>query len=1031
MAVRVARLPRRPRATPWVAMAVAASVVVMPIGGTAIAATTTAHASDGSEQFGAHRVADVDMAALAAGRGAGTGRYLIQVDGIPLVLQDTARTRSKAETMAARAAVLQAMAPVAQAVVSLGGSVDQRYADVVIGMAVTIPSSQVDALRKLPGIASIEPVRIVRRANTVSDSYTGAASAWTEAAATGKGIKIAVIDTGIDYTHADFGGPGTATAYATNDRTTIEPGSFPTAKVVGGTDLVGDDYDALSADPARRIPKPDPDPIGCGPHGTHVAGTAAGFGVTADGQTFTGPWTAANAKGLSIGPGTAPQALLMAYQVFGCEGYTSTDITVAAINQAVADGADVINMSLGSDYGASYTLDAIASDNAAKAGVVVVAAAGNSGPSPYLVGSPGTSTRAISVAAMDAHPTLGGGTITAAGQKIDVLDANAAPLPVTGVVRVIRDSAGEIGLGCTPADFGNAAGTIAVVVRGVCARVDKVAAGQAAGAVGVIMVNQSPGFPPFEGPIDQVTIPFLGVSSSDAKAIAALDGTSITVQPSPVANPAYRLPTDFSSSGPRSIDSGIKPDLIAPGADVVSSLSGSGALSTTYSGTSMATPVVAGIAALVRQRHPRWSAAEVKAALTGTASTSAKVIDASDRQLSGAGLIQARVALDAPLLLLLANGASGINFGVLQPEGSLTKRTKVVIRNPGSTTIHVQLAIEPVSKKGVGTFTLSPASATIPAGGSMAATVTYAVTADQVRAIAPVAGVDPPKITAATITATADGKRPIRMPVQAIVLARSAISGELRGGGSGSITLRNQGLATGAVDVYDWIIDDPRDPIAPIDLRALGYQVLPAGDKSPIPGDQIIVFAINQFGLFSNPARNEYVVRIDANRDGIADHAAYGIDELFAETGATVTSYCDGVFVALSGDLTSFKAGVMDPVAPMNGSTVLIPVLASDLGITSANQLASVSMQVLSVGEDLSVADESAAVTVNLWDPQRKAVDPASGHAKIPAGKRISVPVSTRTPVAGETPSLGWMVASVDDQTGTAQADLLAAVPAS
>ena len=160
-------------------------------------------------------------------------------------------------------------------------------------------------------------------------------------------------------------------------------------RVKGGIDLVGDSYNA-DPDSAtyQPIPHPDPNPLDCVHtsgsvgHGSHVAGTAAGSGVLANGTTYTGPYNATTISGNSwtVGPGVAPKADLYAVRVFGCDG--STDVTVDAIEWAVDNDMDVINMSLGSSFGTKDDPSAVATTNAAKAGVVVVTSAGNSGAEP-------------------------------------------------------------------------------------------------------------------------------------------------------------------------------------------------------------------------------------------------------------------------------------------------------------------------------------------------------------------------------------------------------------------------------------------------------------------------------------------------------------------------------------------------------------------------------------------------------------------------------------------------------------------------
>src|SRR5205807_7779932 len=138
---------------------------------------------------------------------------------------------------------------------------------------------------------------------------------WTTGNVHGEGIKVADIDTGLDYVHANFGG----NADYTGVTDTNANGHFPNAKVPGGTDLVGDAYNAN--DP-NSVPQPDSNPLDCNGHGSHVAGTAAGNGVLADGTTYHGPYTASTISSHSwgIGPGVAPKADIYAIRVFGCAG---------------------------------------------------------------------------------------------------------------------------------------------------------------------------------------------------------------------------------------------------------------------------------------------------------------------------------------------------------------------------------------------------------------------------------------------------------------------------------------------------------------------------------------------------------------------------------------------------------------------------------------------------------------------------------------------------------------------------------------
>ncbi|MES1196706.1 MAG: S8 family serine peptidase, partial [Steroidobacter sp.] len=254
------------------------------------------------------------------------------------------------------------------------------------GLRINVAMSQVNALRSLPGVKSVARVVTYKPSNIDSVPWIGATNVWNNLGIKGKGVKIGIIDTGIDYTHANFGGSGNVADFTNNNPNIIEPGTFPTAKVVGGYDFAGASY---NADDPNTVAVPDPDPIDHAGHGSHVAGTAAGLGVPG-----------------SIGPGVAPDALLYAIKVFG-DSEGSTNLVSQGIEWAMdpngdgdmSDHLDVINLSLGSAFGNTDDPSAVSSSNAAALGIIVVVAAGNEGPVPYITGSPAVADAAISVAA--------------------------------------------------------------------------------------------------------------------------------------------------------------------------------------------------------------------------------------------------------------------------------------------------------------------------------------------------------------------------------------------------------------------------------------------------------------------------------------------------------------------------------------------------------------------------------------------------------------------------------------------------------
>ena len=216
-------------------------------------------------------------------------------------------------------------------------------------------------LEGLDGVSAVYPIAPKSLDNSYAMPLQGAPQAWTSTGALGQGTKIAVIDTGIDYTHANFGGPGTVSAYDdahAAEASDADPALFPSTKVVGGFDLVGDAYNA--DDDATSTPQPDSNPLDCEGHGSHVAGIAAGYGENSDGSTFIGSYdNTTPSSSMEIGPGMAPEAEIYASRVFGCNG--SSTVITAALDKAAdpddngdpTDHVDVVNMSLGSTFGSA------------------------------------------------------------------------------------------------------------------------------------------------------------------------------------------------------------------------------------------------------------------------------------------------------------------------------------------------------------------------------------------------------------------------------------------------------------------------------------------------------------------------------------------------------------------------------------------------------------------------------------------------------------------------------------------------------
>jgi subtilisin family serine protease len=218
------------------------------------------------------------------------------------------------------------------------------------------PHSAIPKILAISHVIGVEPVPLFHRSLHSSLPVVGAPKAWaSNAPVHGEGITLGIMDTGIDYMHADFGGNGNPDKFDKDDSTLIEDGSFPTTRVVGGHDFAGNPY---NPNEGESTPQPDDDPIDCGGHGSHVAGIAAGSGVLSDGTPYTGTYDMSfDISQFRVAPGVAPLADLYSLKVFGCDG--STRLVAEALEWAAdpnddgdfSDRLDVVNASLGSPYG--------------------------------------------------------------------------------------------------------------------------------------------------------------------------------------------------------------------------------------------------------------------------------------------------------------------------------------------------------------------------------------------------------------------------------------------------------------------------------------------------------------------------------------------------------------------------------------------------------------------------------------------------------------------------------------------------------
>lgn len=836
---------------------------------------------------------------------------------------------------------------------SLGGKELARVQTAHNAIAVRIDAAQLSQLASLSGVAKVRPVLHYEMTLSETVPYVGAAAVQATGV-DGSGVRVAVIDSGVDYTHRNLGGPGTAAAYEAawgsshaDPRNTTTDGLFPTAKVVGGFDFVGETWGVVNGETVGTRTE-DPDPIDFEGHGTHVADIIAG--KSTDGTH----------------KGMAPGASIVA--VKACSSVSSSCNGIALMKAMdfsldpdgdgdTSDAVDVINMSLGSDYGQAQDDLTEAASDAVKLGVVVVTSAGNGSNKPYVVGSPSIAPGVISVAQTAVPSDVAQPLTVNAPAAIAGVYNNTATMAWAPIGSGLTGDVAFIGRGCpadavapgSPADplLVNPSGKIALIDRGACSVSLKVDYAVKAGATGVLIGLVAPG--------DAVSFSFGGgtqfaptlviqqVLSNRIK--TQLNGgqtVNVSITPS-TGIPLVGSMASTSSRGPSVSYQTIKPEIGAPGASTSAEV-GTGTGETPFGGTSGAAPMVSGAAALLLQAYPNRSPLKIKAMLMNSAETKVYTSPAlapgelAPITRTGAGELRVNRAIALTSIAYhRGTQSSALSFGAVEASKPVVLERTLTVENLGKSDKLFSVAA---------TFR----DATDQASGAVKVLVKPKLRVDgrgreelEVKLV-----IDPTRLPTWTlnggplggngaalngpeydghVTLTA-GSEKLSIPWH--VLPRKAADTEASLAGHGRagtyVKLRNRGAETGDYDVFSLTGINPRAPrselpgpgddFAFVDLRAVGVRYLPAS----VFGADYLEFAINTHGRRAHPNYPaEFDVLIDTTGDGAPDYVVFN-----AENGGFGASGQNLVFL---GNLaTGTATAVFYTDADLNSGNVIFTV---------------------------------------------------------------------------------------------------------
>ncbi len=564
-----------------------------------------------------------------------------------------------------------------------GARVEAMLDTVMDAVIVRVPVEDYLQVRSLPGVKKVYFSRPQHMALDTSAVIQDAQGLWNKAggrALAGHGIKIGIIDTGIDITNPMF-----------IDSSLVLPAGYPKGESAFTDSKVIVARNYISLLPNTQSVQTAVDEVG---HGTFVAGCAAGKQVTAPLATISG---------------MAPGAFLGSYKVFGTPGIndsTTTAAIIAAVNDAVKDGMNVLNLSLG---GLDYVLPADdpeipVLESAVSAGIVVAIAAGNDGPGTHTISNPGGAPDVITVGSVSNSRTFTNSLHVTAPTPVPS-DLGTLPyLPGDGpVISTTIQSTAIVdvqtldgsGLGCAALPSSSLTGKLALIERGTCTFASKVGNATAAGAVAVVVYNNDPaGGIIYMGGLTSTTIPAVMISNQTGlplKNYISLHPGTVQVQIDnsqtlTALSTTPRIVSSFSAVGPAP-DFGIKPDLVAVGENVYSAAQTSNPNGAVYDpsgfavsqGTSFSTPMISGTAAGLKQMFPGLNALAIKSLIANTASRSATVDGENLANVlqAGNGLLDMGAAAGAGAIF----SPSNLNFGVQSYSGRLSLTRTLAIKN--------------------------------------------------------------------------------------------------------------------------------------------------------------------------------------------------------------------------------------------------------------------------------------------------------------------------------------------------------------